>query len=118
MWRGRMGVLVLKAGEVGSELGPEALLASAKAVATGIRVSRRHPAGTQPCLLVSESTIPVPAGSRCTTHHPRARDMITNVSPLFIVDQIGGRHSKRRHVHNDIKFILLLRHVRVYRNSI
>lgn len=41
-----------------------AALASAIADATGTLVSRRHPAGTQPCLLVSVSRIPEPVGSR------------------------------------------------------
>lgn len=60
-----------------------AALASAIADATGTLVSRRQPAGTQPCLLVSVSRTPEPVGSRWTTHHPRARERITNVSPLF-----------------------------------
>ena len=80
MLRGRMGVLVGLRG--GDDDEPPAAAAEAIAVATGMRVSRRQPAGTQPCLLVSESTWPEPAGSRCTTHQPRAREMITKVSPL------------------------------------
>jgi len=59
-----------------------AAVASAIAEATGTFVSRRHPAGTQPCLTMSVSTMPEPVGSLWTTHHPRARDKMTKVSPL------------------------------------
>lgn len=83
MLRGRMGVF--PAGDDGAELIPfdiPRVVASAIAVATGTFVSSRHPAGTQPCLDVSGSTKPDPAGSRCTTHHPRARERMMKVSPL------------------------------------
>jgi hypothetical protein len=51
---------------------------------SGTRVSSRWSAGTQPCRAASASasTIPVPAGSRWTTHQPRARETMMNVSPL------------------------------------
>jgi len=81
MLSGKIGVL--DAGDGIGEPNPECFaVASAMAEATGTLVSSRHPAGTQPCLLVSVSTTPDPVGSRCTTHQPRARERITKVSPL------------------------------------
>ena len=84
MLRGRIGVLLVM-GECGGEPESDFLaVASAMAEATGTLVSSRQPAGTQPCLLVSVSTMPDPVGSRWTTHQPRARDKMTKVSPLQI----------------------------------
>jgi hypothetical protein len=86
MLRGKIGVLVTE-GDMGGDnedpLDIFAAFASAMADATGTFVSRRQPAGTQPCLLVSVSRTPEPVGSRCTTHQPRARERMTNVSPLI-----------------------------------
>ena len=67
MLSGKMGVL--EAGVPGADSIEEdepffAAVASAMADATGTLVSRRQPAGTQPCLAVSASTIPDPVGSR------------------------------------------------------
>lgn len=84
MLSGNIGVRTTD-GEAGGDeelLDAFAALASAIADATGTFVSRRQPAGTQPCLDVSVSSIPDPVGSRCTTHHPRARESIMKVSPL------------------------------------
>lgn len=86
--KGKIGVF--SAGDDGVELVPfgnPRAVASAIAVATGTFVSRRHPAGTHPCFDVSGSTKPEPAGSRWTTHHPRARESMIKVSPLC--DDIG-----------------------------
>lgn len=83
MLRGKIGVL--DTGEPGGEPDvepPFAAVASAMAEATGTLVSRRQPAGTQPCLATSVSTTPEPVGSRWTTHQPRARERMTKVSPL------------------------------------
>lgn len=83
MLKGRMGVLESAANGISEDPAAlESAVASAIADATGTFVSSRQPAGTQPCFEVSVSTTPEPVGSRCTTHHPRARDRITNVSPL------------------------------------
>jgi len=83
MLKGKIGVLDI--GDWGGEPVVEpafAAVASAIAEATGTLVSSKQPAGTQPCLTISVSTIPDPVGSRWTTHHPRARDKMMNVSPL------------------------------------
>ncbi len=82
MLRGKIGVL--DAGVPGTSVELLfAAVASAMAEATGTFVSRRHPAGTQPCFAVSESTMPEPVGSRWTNHQPRALERIMKVSPLF-----------------------------------
>lgn len=61
---GRIGVLEMGVCG-GDELDdPLAAVASAIAEATGTLVSRRQPAGTQPCLTMSVSTMPEPVGSR------------------------------------------------------
>ena len=83
MLNGKIGVLEI--GELGGDPfaeAPFAAVASAIADATGTFVSSRHPAGTQPCLTMSVSTMPEPVGSRWTTHQPRARERMTKVSPL------------------------------------
>ena len=86
MLRGKIGVLEINVFGDDSEVEPFlAAVASAIAEATGTLVSRRQPAGTQPCLTISVSTMPDPVGSRCTTHQPLARDRITNVSPLQVI---------------------------------
>lgn len=93
MLRGKIGVLDEEGdagGDIDEPLDNFAALASAIADATGTFVSRRQPAGTQPCLLVSVSRTPEPVGSRCTTHQPRARDKMTNVSPLINYIQTDG----------------------------
>ena len=59
MLKGNIGVLFAPSDEP-----PLAAVASAMADATGTLVSSRQPAGTQPCLDVSVSTIPEPVGSR------------------------------------------------------
>lgn len=83
MLKGRIGVLDTALSGDEPEVEPFlAAVASAMADATGTLVSRRHPAGTHPCLTMSVSTMPEPVGSRCTTHQPRARDRMTKVSPL------------------------------------
>jgi hypothetical protein len=85
MLNGRIGVFDtgVSGGEPGlEEPGPVLTVASAIADATGTFVSKKQPAGAHACLVPSLSTIPEPVGSRCTTHHPRARDRITKVSPL------------------------------------
>lgn len=104
MLSGRIGIFLCEpftvavVGEIGDvgdsdpSVGVPLAFASAIADATGSFVSNRHPAGTQPCLDVSASIWPVPTGSRCTTHHPLARDRITNVSPL----SIGKRQHRRK----------------------
>jgi hypothetical protein len=88
MLKGRIGVLDTGVSGGESPLDePElplfAAVASAIADATGTFVSSRQPAGTHPCLTRSVSTMPEPVGSRCTTHHPRARERMINVSPLY-----------------------------------
>ena len=70
MCNGKMGVRALMppatpfVGDEGVEPGLEWLfgggVVEAIARAIGIRVSRRHPAGTQPCFEGSLSTVPVP----------------------------------------------------------
>jgi len=82
MLNGKMGVLDGETSPFTEGDPPLAAVASAIADATGTLVSKRHPAGTQPCLTISVSTTPEPEGSRWTTHHPRARDRMTKVSPL------------------------------------
>ena len=64
MLSGKMGVF--EAGDEGGDPFAEAraAFASAMAEATGTFVSKRQPAGTHPCLLVSGSRIPFPVGSR------------------------------------------------------
>ena len=47
---------------------PFLAVASAIAKVTGTLVSRRRPAGTQPCLIISVSTMPGPVG--VALHHP------------------------------------------------
>ena len=87
MLNGKIGVFETGVSGVALDDPCLAAVASAIAEATGTFVSRRHPAGTQPCLTISVSTIPEPVGSRCTTHQPRARDRMTNVSPLEAVSK-------------------------------
>lgn len=84
MLNGRMGVLEMGVwgGLLPLDGPPFAAVASAIADATGTLVSRRHPAGTHPCLTMSVSTMPEPVGSRWTTHQPRARERMMKVSPL------------------------------------
>lgn len=98
-----------------------AAVASAMAEATGTFVSKRQPAGTQPCFAVSGSTMPEPVGSRWTTHQPRALDKMMNVSPLFDTIRICGMQKKRnmkRYSHHYIKFIILFCHVRINCDSV
>lgn len=62
---GRIGVLEMGVCGGDPELDdPLAAVASAIAEATGTLVSSRQPAGTQPCLTISVSTMPEPVGSR------------------------------------------------------
>jgi hypothetical protein len=120
MLNGKMGVL--ETGELGGDPvaeAPFAAVASAIADATGTLVSSRHPAGTQPCLTMSVSTMPEPVGSRWTTHQPRARDRITKVSPLYHRCVRSQYHTKKSCVlHNYVKFVLLLSHVGIYGHSV
>ena len=83
MLSGRIGVAPggVEGGDI--DVTPILAVASAMAAATGTFVSNKQPAGTQPCFDVSGSTRPEPAGSRCTTHQPRARDKMMKVSPLI-----------------------------------
>lgn len=96
-----------------------AAVASAMAEATGTLVSKRQPAGTQPCFAASGSTIPDPVGSRWTTHQPRALDKMMNVSPLSKTVKLCTNQRKRRyHSHHNIKFIILFCHIRINCDSI
>lgn len=91
---GKIGVF--DAGVSGASAEPFfAAVASAMAEATGTFVSKRQPAGTQPCFAVSGSMTPDPVGSRWTTHQPRALDKMMNVSPLFRTANICTIQSKR-----------------------
>ncbi len=98
----------------GSPVKAVRVVASAMADATGTFVSSRQPAGTHPCFVGSGSTRPDPAGSRCTTHHPRALDVMMNVSPLRRFQMLDSGSGVEIHLHNNIKLILLLGHVRIY----
>jgi hypothetical protein len=65
MLRGRIGVLDIGVcGGDPEDDDPLAAVASAIADATGTLVSSKQPAGTQPCLTMSVSTMPEPVGSR------------------------------------------------------
>jgi len=98
-----------------------AAVASAMAEATGTLVSSRQPAGTHPCLTMSVSTMPDPVGSRWTTHQPRARERMTNVSPL---KRSKGRLVStwmiifQRYSHNNVEFVFLFCHIWVYSDRI
>lgn len=112
MLSGRIGVF--ETGTVDCDLVADA--ASSMAVDTGTFVSSRQPAGTQPCFEASASIAPLPSGSRWTTHHPLAREIMMKLSPL-VTDSVTFSE-KEGYLHDYIKLILLFSHVWINCHSI